>query len=111
MAKSPQQIQAIEVRKADAAARLEYHQDRQQRAHSLRQQGYLGDDETVLAMHWLDVAFRADPSLPRWAASKTCNGRKPSPAQLKELTVKWLANPACHASRSKVYQAVCGGSL
>ena len=111
-AKSAQQIEAIEVRKADAAARLEILQDRQNQAGSLRQEhGYLGDDETVLAMHWLDVAFTAVPSLTKWAATKSVSGRKPGPVQLKKLVFNWLHQPACHASRSRVYQALTGGQL
>jgi hypothetical protein len=111
-AKSAQQIEAIQVRKADAAARLELLQDRQRQVNDLRQQhGYLGDDETVLAMHWLDVAFTAVPSLSKWAATKTVDGRKPAPVQLKSIVFNWLHQPACHASRSRVYQALTGGQL
>jgi hypothetical protein len=111
-AKSAQQVEAIEVRKADAAARLEFLQDRQRQATSLRQDyGYLGDDETVLAMHWLDVAFTAVPSLAKWAATKSVGDRKPAPVQLKSMVFNWLHQPACHASRSRVYQALTGGQL
>ena len=111
-AKSLQQVEAIEVRKADAAARLELLQIRQQQANSLRQEhGYLGTDDTVLAMHWLDTAFAAVPSLSKWAATKSVGGRKPSPVQLQKLVFNWLHQPACHASRGRVYQALTGGQL
>lgn len=111
-AKSAQQIEAIEVRKADAAARLEMLQDRQLQVNDLRQQhGYIGDDETVLAMHWLDVAFTAVPSLAKWAATKSVGDRRPSPVQTKTIVFNWLHQPACYASRSRVYQALTGGQL
>ena len=106
------QIETREINKADAAARLEYLQERDQRAHSLRQEfGYLGTTDTVLAMHWLAVAFQAEPSLQKWAASKTVAGRKPTPVELKDITVKWLGNPCRYASRGRVYRALTGGAL
>jgi hypothetical protein len=101
----------IEVRKADAAARLEYHQDRQLQAQTLRKEfGYLGDDETIFALHWLAVAFAAVPSLAKWAATKTVDGRKPGPVQLKRLVFKWLLQPVCAASRGKVFGALTGAA-
>lgn len=107
--KAVSKVEMVEVRKADAAARLEYHQDRQRQAHALRKElGYLGDDETVFALHWLDVAFKAVPSLVKWAASKTVNGRKPSPVQLKRIVFNWLLQPACYASRGRVFDALTG---
>lgn len=112
MPKTAKHVEMVEVRKADAQARLEYHQDRQAKAHRLRKQyGYLGTDDTVLAMHYLAVAFQAEPSLAKWAASKTIHGRKPTPVEMKEITVKWLANPCCHASRARVYRAVTEGAV
>lgn len=101
------QVSSKSVEKVEAAqARLEYHQHRQRQAQQWRQEfGYLGDDDTVYAMHFLAVAFRAEPSLAKWAASKTINGRKPSPVEMKEILVKWLCQPCCYASRARVYGA------
>ena len=107
--KAVSHVEMVEVRKADAAIRLEYHQDRQRQAHALRKEfRYLGDDEMVFAMHWLAVAFQAVPSLAKWAATKTVDGRKPGPVQLKKLVFKWLLQPVCAASRGKVFGALTG---
>jgi len=109
--KTVSHVEMIEVRKADAAARLEYHQDRQLQAQTLRKEfGYLGDDETIFAMHWLAVAFTAVPSLAKWAATKTVDGRKPGPVQLQKLAFKWLLQPVCAASRGKVFGALTGAA-
>lgn len=110
--KSAEQVQAAEVRKADAAVRLEYHQHRQREANRLRAQyGYMGDDETVFAMHWLATAFRAEPSLAKWASQKTVHGRKPSPVELKRIVFDWLCQPVCAVSRGRVYEALTNGAL
>lgn len=96
------------VERVEAAqARLEYHQHRQAQAQQWRQKyGYAGDDDTVYALHFLAIAFQAEPSLAKWAASKQMKGgRKPSPVEMKEILVKWLCEPCCYASRAKVYGA------
>jgi hypothetical protein len=104
-------IEAALKNKADADARLEIHQDRQRQAHALRQLGLLGDDETVLARRWLDIAFGAAPSLARWAGSKLIDGRKPSAVQLKELLVQWLCQPVNAKTRGEVYTAMLERSV
>ena len=111
-AKTVKQIEAALQRKADADARLEMLQDRQRQAQSLRQLGYSGDDETVLARRWLDLAFTASPSLGKWAAGKVINGKKPSPVELKAIVFNWISQPVNGATRAAVYQimALEGGA-
>jgi hypothetical protein len=111
-AKTVKQIEAALQRKADADARLEMLQDRQRQAQSLRQLGYSGNDETVLARRWLDLAFTASPSLGKWAAGKVINGKKPSPVELKAIVFNWISQPVNGATRAAVYQimALEGGA-
>ena len=108
-AKTVKQIEAALQRKADADARLEMLQDRQRQAHSLRQLGYSGDDETVLARRWLDLAFTASPSLGKWAAGKVINGKKPNPVELKSIVLNWVLQPVNRATRAVVYQFLTEG--
>jgi hypothetical protein len=105
--KSTRKIEVALRNKADAAARLEYLQDRQRQANALREQGYLGNDETVFAHHWLDTAFSAVPSLAKWASTKlTRDGRKPSVVQLKGLVFDWIHQPVNAATKAAVYAAL-----
>lgn len=76
----------------------------QERCQALRKQyGYLGDDATVDALHWLALAFQAVPSLAKWAATKTWRGRKPSPVEMKRITMDWIHQPCCWKTRELVY--------
>lgn len=85
-------------------------QQHQARIQSLRQQyGYLGSDDTVDALHWLALAFQAVPSLAKWAASKTVDGRKPGPVALKKLVMDWLCQDVNSKARGEVYTRISEG--
>lgn len=109
MTKATAKVEAALKNKADADARLEYHQERQKQAHSLRQLGYSGDDETVLARRWLDIAFTASPSLGKWAAGKVINGKKPTPVELKSIVFNWISQPVNRATRAAIYSMIMEG--
>ena len=89
--------------------RTKMHQQRQAQCQSLRAEfGYMGDDDTVEAMHWLAKAFDAVPSLGKWAATKTVNGRKPGPVGLKRVVMGWLCEPVNAKARGLVYSNLGG---
>jgi len=95
--------------KEEAAVRLEYHQARQRQANDLRKQGYMGDDDTVLAMAWITTAVSAVPSLAKWADAQRIHGRKPGPVMLKEMICRWINQPCNGKTRGLVYDAVMKG--
>ena len=89
--------------------RTKMHQQRQAQCQSLRAEfGYMGDDDTVQAMHWLARVFAIVPSLGKWASTKTVNGRKPGPVVLKRVVMDWLCEPVNAKTRGDVYSNMGG---